>query len=948
MTTALFDIGPLLAHIANGVVVLTPNNRLRNQLRLAYSEAQTTQAVRSPAIYSLTEWIDLQWETLCGKGYESCNQLVLNSVQQQVIWTDIVANSKFADSTANYKVLVQHLMEAYRNLQLWKLTIDDVESSQTHFASDSQSVLSEWISAFEQKRKTLNTITHEQMLGVILTAFRENFLSNDQTIFLQSFDDLPPLTLELFETASTQLLSSNDNNHHTEKQPHNIQRLGCLDLKQEALTAARWASDILDKNSNAKIGIIVPTLGNDRQTIERIFTEVFEPQYLNPAVDRYPLPFNISAGIPLANTPLIQSTLLLLALNRNELTLNDWQSILLSPFFSCEDNEREERANLLLAIKKQQLFSLTTANVRNLLLKYLERQSRSSHNENEIKPTDNQTDLFSEDIILNELEENVETSPSLLTRLQNFEELKRRHSSQATASEWIDLFQAQLETLGWPGNRTLDSVEYQQANQWYTLLEKLASMDAVDTLTPSKKEKTWHFSDIYQMLVSLASSTHFQPEVKHSPIHILGTLEAAGLRFTHSWIMGMNNKDWPPKPNPNPLLPIQLQRQYQLPRASIERENRYAAAITQQLLHSADTVVVSYITQFEELSALPSTLVEHLPDTAMSDFEKTLTHQSAITEFYHALDCSQAIELVNCEHGFVIQQNTTKGGSDIVKQQALCPFNAYAKHRLGARQPEEPALALTPLDKGNIIHNVLEIFWRETKTHQALMALSSENIRKKLNTILRSEFTYRYKRHITILGDYYFELEHQRFVNLLTDWLEFEKERPPFSVIETEKELVAEFSGITFKLRIDRIDRNQANELLLIDYKTGEVKRNKLKGPRPLEPQLPLYVLCYPEDVNAIAFAQVKTNDLKIEGTGDLSDQKNDKDFRLLSEELADWELTKQHFHDELSTLVNEYIDGQCRVDFSDNDQYSDYLLPLNRINEASYLHYVLSNGLFN
>ena len=67
------------------------------------------------------------------------------------------------------------------------------------------------------------------------------------------------------------------------------------------------------------------------------------------------------------------------------------------------------------------------------------------------------------------------------------------------------------------------------------------------------------------------------------------------------------------------------------------------------------------------------------------------------------------------------------------------------------------------------------------------------------------------------------ELEEERLVHVLSEWLEFEAERIPFSVAETEAKRPVSLAGITFNLRIDRVDRLNDGSHLVIDYKTGNV-----------------------------------------------------------------------------------------------------------------------------
>ena len=69
----------------------------------------------------------------------------------------------------------------------------------------------------------------------------------------------------------------------------------------------------------------------------------------------------------------------------------------------------------------------------------------------------------------------------------------------------------------------------------------------------------------------------------------------------------------------------------------------------------------------------------------------------------------------------------------------------------------------------------------------------------------------------------YLELEEQRLVRLVTEWLDYESARIEFEVTETEAKRSVELAGLTFDLRLDRLDRLNDDSLLVIDYKSGAV-----------------------------------------------------------------------------------------------------------------------------
>src|ERR1039457_6769906 len=68
-------------------------------------------------------------------------------------------------------------------------------------------------------------------------------------------------------------------------------------------------------------------------------------------------------------------------------------------------------------------------------------------------------------------------------------------------------------------------------------------------------------------------------------------------------------------------------------------------------------------------------------------------------------------------------------------------------------------------------------------------------------------------------------LERRRLEEILTAWLELEKGREAFEVIQPESERDGSVSGIHFKVKIDRIDRltghGDGERDVIIDYKTG-------------------------------------------------------------------------------------------------------------------------------
>jgi len=154
------------------------------------------------------------------------------------------------------------------------------------------------------------------------------------------------------------------------------------------------------------------------------------------------------------------------------------------------------------------------------------------------------------------------------------------------------------------------------------------------------------------------------------------------------------------------------------------------------------------------------------------------------------------------------------------------------------------------------------------------------------------------------------ELEQQRLIRLAGEWLAVERERPPFEVIQIEQKKTLEAGGLSFNGRIDRMDRLADGSHALIDYKTGSrATPNDWMGQRPDEPQLPLYVVTAKENVSAVAFAKLKTGDMKFAG------------FSLRENAIPgvkpakSWSGLIQYWKAELERLASGFAQGEARVD---------------------------------
>ena len=861
-----------LAGVDEQSLLLSVNRRLASHLQQNYDQQQLALGKQAWASPKI-----LPLATYINHLWQDnfASAYLLNSQQCFLLWQRIIKARH--PSLLQPQTCAVNAQKAWQLIHQWQLSHAQLQGH----ANEESSHFLHWMVEFQTRTRQKNWITEAELFNQIITEMQTEKITWLKQIYFIGFDEFTPQEKQFIQLLQQQtnvtIVPAGENKSQ-------VKRLPLADTDDEIWTMARWAKQQWQADTQAQIACIVPNLSVIHAQVRRVFTKVFCPQAQLPSDSPPALPFNISVGKVLQDYKIVRMALLILQWAVDFLTYEQVSQLLQSPY--C------------IAAEAQAQFAAMDVKFREL----------------------NQPRISLQQIV--RLFEQEQLAEVWLAPWQALLKLQANCQDKLTHRGWADLFWQLLQVSGWPGERSLSSEEYQVVQRWRKLLREFASLNVMG-------EKI-AMAQAYTELQQLTRQTLFQPQSKAASIQILGVLEAGGLSFDQAWLMGLSDQQWPAPAQPNPFIPFVLQNQYHMPHANAARELQYSQVLTNRLLCCANQVIVSYPQQEGDKVLASSALIQELPKITLTDLQLP-----DFTTYAQQIFNQRQQESLLDNHGPRREVNEhSRGGSDILKQQALCAFRGFAKHRLNAQALNQPQYGLTAKDQGIYLHRCLQLIWQALGSQAQLNTLAEQELQTLLDDTIR-----RVLRAGSANAAFAKQVEQKRLQLLLYDWLMFEKKRPAFSIQSLEAKLSASIADLDLNLRVDRIDELADGTYLIIDYKSGEIANDYWLGERLTDPQLPLYCLYSPEKATAIAFAQLKNDKLKFKG---LSNNATDIDGIAAIEEFQinetslNWTQLQQHWRQQLTQIAQDFNTGKAKVDPCDEQltcQYCD-LQTLCRIHE--------------
>ena len=859
--------------------VITPTQGLTRRVAHHYAEWRAAQGDKvwdRPQVLSWGVWCRREWYRIAWSVDPPC--VLLNPSQQRYIWRCIIEDSQVGKALLSCTATVAVALRTYRTVREYRLNPGRESPLGIAGSNEDTAAFRQWFMAYEDWLVQHRAVDMDSLADRIVEAIQSHGVAVDRCLCHYGFVTLNPQQARLFEVLQAAGVSTKPRVSSARKA--RSWQLSCATPRHEIRAAARWARSLLSKEPNARIGILSMDLQAQRALLKRELGLILHPQSCARFREDESSPFSVSLGLPLADHGMVRDALNILQLAVDGLSPSRVSAVLLASWMSGSVEEQDMRARLDVKLRFQNrpFVKLGT------LIHYSNDESSTA-------------------------------CPILHQRLLRLYQKRSKTPKTQTIAKWIQTFSRWLHGVDWPTEGQLSSVAFQLFEAWQETLEECASLN---DLAPAM--------DAHNALAYLGRSLQersFQAETADAPVQLMGLAGSVGMGFDYIWWLGLHDQAWPEAARPDPFLTFPEQKAVRLHWATPRLQYEHALRCTRALQQACTGMVFSHALQDGERILRPSPLIADasaLPEVDILAQERDYRHEIMDSRY-----CQEVLEqAVPWQRG----KTTVSGGATLLQDQALCPFRAFSRHRLRARNPEDQDLTIVDhLMRGTIAHEVMENIWQQLGGREALGEADATGLSEDVNSVIQQVVTEVLevwkKKQPTLFRGVFLRCETQRIEAMLRRFLEHEKQRPLFSVLNVEQRVEVEFAGLPLTLQVDRVDRLADGSRMILDYKTGKVDIKKWQGERPEEPQLPLYALIMEDmaeaPVSAVAFATLRRGEEGFTGLA--------KDADVLPGELASKALQSKDFTTQmrewrqvLSGLVRDFQAGHATLSPKSDD----------------------------
>jgi ATP-dependent helicase/nuclease subunit B len=412
--------------------------------------------------------------------------------------------------------------------------------------------------------------------------------------------------------------------------------------------------------------------------------------------------------------------------------------------------------------------------------------------------------------------------------------------SAAPAKQWCRQLQAAWQELGFP--LRLNGID---TEAWARLTGLLTEVESALNTEMMAVGEFLEWLKIGAHRITLSG-----PGIQTAGIQVLGLLEMRGLDFDRVFCLGMNSGVLPAPPRPLPLLSAAEKRQ--VLGGTYQSQHHFAAELFANLLGTAPRLSFTRPKLIEQEERVSTPLYQGEWDEAemaiLSSPHPAWLRSRAIRSVFEATGSpvwpgyADHLLPLSLPGQISLSQISTALG---------CPCRFLLEHVLKIEALPEIEPGLDPRERGQLLHEVLALFASEFReVLEQEMIWDHERAQALLKKAARQVLA-------PLRDDLHWQAEADRWLGeagLLWDWLRLEQERFEqgwrwLGVEVTFQDLCGQDWPFTLRGRIDRLDYHPENtDLIIWDYKSGEIPKKQKVLEDIEEPQLPCYLLAVEQD----------------------------------------------------------------------------------------------------
>jgi len=849
----------------NAILCQTENQV--HDIQLIFRNKNQNKSTPIPEIKVIDRWLFDQFEEFCMIKFSDKNYKLLNGIDEKFIWEEIIKaeNDVVKGNFTQHDIenLCQLARAANKQIEEYCVNKEDLRAN-----TATNGIIMKWRKKFKERCQHLKVNPLYEFIPFFIEQQKDKNIINGQSLLIIGSDT----NLIIYNKLIDVLIRTNNVTKHEENITGNnkIKVYACDNYQAELNVITDWIKAKQDQDLNHLL-IISPALERfqiklqnhiDREIQPKIFTNI---EYENI--------YNSSLRRPLSKEPIISATFNLIKLNKSGEVSTEIICDLLKFNNWIDDKEQQDREKLAHYISSKNIKKISLTKLMGII-----------RNDTKLKDLD----LNKLEITINEIIKNQE-----LWVNSNY------------INEWVTLTRLFLDTIQLGEINKLLPFEINNIDTFYKLIHQLYSNKIVT--------KKITFSDYLEKLSYYLEG--YVPKLFNdsATIDIYGFDEYPIKKYDAIWVMNMNDIYYPGTKQGNPLLSRKIQDKYH-----INDNHSLKIDLVSKLKRigsSSEDITISYSKKDQDLNIEKTKLpneIEIISDEEYADKKVSSNYdnnQEWIEDHIAPPLNSGLVEL--------------RQGIKYLEAQLICPAWAFYSFRLGAERYEfDVQDEISPMARGNLVHKVLEFFWKSMKHSDKLLNTLDSDLAMIIDEVVKTVIT-DHKKNYPLMPKVLIETERKQLKVALTNWIDVEKKRShDFDVISTEEKHQININRIQFNIKIDRIDLIDSNKKIIIDYKTGETESiNSLYNDSLKSLQLPIYA-CFSnhKDIDGVVYAKLNRKKYTLNG---ISKEKlapyvkfNDKK----NPNIKTWEELLTFWHNKINSIASDYLEGKAEVVVFDED----------------------------